>query len=169
MTPRPTTAKRVLALDPYSRGVGFVVLEGPLHLIDWGLKESRQDKQSRGLRHVEQLIEMYHPDVLVLEAIHDPRCRRCPRIRELLHKMSQLAAEKKLKTRSFSRHAVQATFSEVSPVTKYEMMKAIVERLPELTLWRPPVRKPWMSENSRASIFDAAALALTYLYFTMRI
>jgi hypothetical protein len=149
--------------------VGFVVLEGPQHLIDWGLKEARQDKQSRGLRHVEQLIEMYLPDVLVIEAIQDPRCRRCPRVRELLQKMSQLAAEKKLKTRSFSRRAVQATFSEVSPVTKDEVMNALVARLPELTAWRPPLRKPWMSEHSRASIFDAAALALTYFYFMVGI
>ena len=43
-------------------------------------------------------------------------------------------------------------------------MTAIVERLPELTPWRPPFRKPWMSESHRASIFDAAALALTYFY-----
>ena len=164
MNARPTTAKRVFALDPYSRGFGFVVCEGPEHVIDWGLKEARREKDTRCLRHVEQLIETYHPDIFVIEATHDPQCRRCPRVRELLHKMSQLAAEKKLKTRSFSRRAVQATFSEVSPVTKYEMANRIVERLPELTPWRPPFRKPWMSEHSRASIFDAAALALTYFY-----
>ena len=168
MTPRTTTIKRVFALDPYSRGFGFVVFEGPEHLIDWGLKEARREKESRCLQHVAQLIETYHPDVFVIEATHDPQCRRCPRVRALLQAMSQLAAEKKLKTRSFSRRAVQATFSAVSPVTKYEMMNAIVARLPELTPWRPPLRKPWMSENSRASIFDAAALALTYFYRAMR-
>jgi hypothetical protein len=63
---------------------------------------------------------------------------------------------------------VQAAFFDVSTVTKYEIMTAIVEQLPELTLWRPPVRKPRMSENSRASIFDAAALALTYFYRAAR-
>src|SRR2546425_11986702 len=146
MNVRTTTAKRVFALDPYSRGFGFVVFEGPEHLIDWGLKEARREKEIRCLQHAAQLIETYHPDVLVIEAIHDPQCRRCPRVRTLLHAMSQLAAEKKLKTRSFSRRAVQATFSEVSPVTKYEMMNAMVDRLPELTPWRPPFRKPWVSE-----------------------
>src|SRR6266481_2869751 len=155
MNVRTTTAKRVFALDPYSRGFGFVVFEGPEHLIDWGLKEARREKYICSLRQVKQLIEMYHPDVLVMEATRDPQCRRCLRVRALLQAMSQLAAEKKLKTGSFSRRAVQATFSAVSPVTKYEMMNAIVACLPELTPWRPPLRKPWMSENSRASIFDA--------------
>ena len=168
MTPRTTTTQRVLTLDPYSRGFGFVVFEGPEHLIDWGLKEARREKATRCLRQVKQLIEMYHPDVLVIEATRDPQCRRCPRVRTLLQAMSQLAAEKKLKTRSFSRQAVQATFSEVSAVTKHEMVNTIVERLPELTPWRPPFRKPWMSENSRASIFDAVALALTYFYVAVK-
>src|ERR1700739_925163 len=98
MNVRTTTAKRVLALDPYSRGFGFVVCEGPEHLIDWGLKEARREKDTHCLRHVEQLIETYHPDGLVIEATHDPQWRRCPRVRTLLHEMSQLAAEKKLKT-----------------------------------------------------------------------
>ena len=97
-------------------------------------------------------------------ATHDPQCRRCLRVRALLQEMSQFAAEKKLKTRSFSRQAVQATFSDVSAITKDEIMTAIVERLPELTPWRPPFREPWMSESSWASIFDAVALALTYFY-----
>jgi hypothetical protein len=163
-----TPTKRVLALDPHSRGLGFVVLEGPEHLIDWGLKDTRRDKHNRGLHHVERLVETYHPDVLVLEAVQDPRCRRCLRVRTLLQGIGQLAAAKKLKTRSFSRHAMQATFSDVSALTKDEIMTAVIERLPELTAWRPPVRKPWMSEHSRASIFDAAALALTYFYTRTR-
>ena len=164
MNARTTPTQRVFALDPYSRGFGFVVFEGPEHLIDWGLKEARREKDTRCLRHVARLIETYHPDVLVIEATQDPQCRRCLRVRALLHAMSQLAAKKKLKTRSFSRQAVQATFSEVSAVTKYEMVNTIVARLPELLPWRPPFRKPWMSESSRASIFDAAALALTYFF-----
>jgi hypothetical protein len=36
------------------------------------------------------------------------------------------------------------------------------ELLPELTARLPRVRKPWMSEDERMSIFDAAAMALTY-------
>jgi hypothetical protein len=35
------------------------------------------------------------------------------------------SSEKKLKTTSFSRQAVQTTFSEVSAVTKHEMVNAI--------------------------------------------
>lgn len=41
--PRPRTLKRVLAIDPNSRGFGFAVLEGPDRLIDWGVVHVRAD------------------------------------------------------------------------------------------------------------------------------
>jgi hypothetical protein len=36
---------RVLAIDPSTRGFGFAILEGPNQLIDWGVKETRADKE----------------------------------------------------------------------------------------------------------------------------
>jgi Holliday junction resolvasome RuvABC endonuclease subunit len=126
MNLRTQTATRVLALDPYSRGVGFVVLEGPAYLIDWGLKEARRDKHTRSLRDIEQLIKTYAPDALVIETVRDPQCRRCQRVRELLRDISLLAVKKKLPVRSFSRQVVRATFAENAAVTKYHVMNAII-------------------------------------------
>jgi len=40
---------RVLAIDPSTRGFGFAVLEGPDRLIDWGVKETKVDKNRRSL------------------------------------------------------------------------------------------------------------------------
>ncbi|MGY4282682.1 hypothetical protein ACVWXO_001902 [Bradyrhizobium sp. LM2.7] len=36
---------------------------------------------------------------------------------------------------------------------------AIAKRIPALMLYLPPARKPWMSEDARMGVFDAAALA----------
>ena len=41
---------RVLAIDPSTRGFGFAVLEGPERLIDWGVKETKIDKNKRTLK-----------------------------------------------------------------------------------------------------------------------
>jgi hypothetical protein len=75
---------------------------------------------------------------------------------------------KNIKTRSFSRRTVQAVFSTSQDVTKYQIAETIVERFPELTPCQPPLRKPWMSEDSRMSIFDAAAFALTFFHVINR-
>ena len=40
--------KRIITIDPVTRGFGFAVLEGPEDLIDWGVKEARnRDKKTR--------------------------------------------------------------------------------------------------------------------------
>jgi RNase H-fold protein (predicted Holliday junction resolvase) len=150
---------RILALDPYTRGIGFVVIEGQDKLLDWGMKEARADKHARCLRHVEALIKTYQPDVIVVEDVEDPSCRRCQRVRELLRDICALAKARKVTVMMCSWRAVLATFSDDRASTKYELTNVIVKRFPELAPYQPPFRKPWMSEDSRMSIFDAVALA----------
>lgn len=43
---------------------------------------------------------------------------------------------------------------------KHDIAVAIADRFPELAPRLPRVRKPWMSEDYRMSIFDAVGLAL---------
>ena len=155
---------RVLALDPSTRGFGFVVLEGPYNLVEWGIKEVRTDKHTRSLQRIGELIDTYQPDVLVIEDMADKECRRCPRVRELLRSVCQLASEKKIKTRSVSCRKVRLVFFDAQAVNKHEIANVIVRQFPELAPWQPPVRKTWMSEDSRTSIFDAAAFALTFFH-----
>ena len=156
---------RVLAIDPGTRGFGFVVLEGPCSLVDWGTKEVKTDKHTRSLQKIGALIDTYQPDVMVIEDIADKTCRRCPRVRELLRGVSQLAWEKKIKMRKFSCLKVRHAFSEVQAVTKHEVTGVITARFPELAPWQPPLRKAWMSEDERQAVFDAMAFALTFFHF----
>lgn len=52
MNPRSPEPRRVLAIDPTSRGFGFVVFEGPEHLIDWAVVEIRKDKEDKCLQRM---------------------------------------------------------------------------------------------------------------------
>lgn len=114
------------------------------------------------------MFEYYHPDVVVVEDYQARSCRRCPRVRELIQGIAALAQEHRIRTRSFSRRQVRTAFSDSSAVTRYAIAGVIIQRLPALAPWRPPVRKPWMSESHRAVIFDAVALALTFFHFAAR-
>jgi Holliday junction resolvasome RuvABC endonuclease subunit len=162
MNSAPTTQMRVLALDPFARGFGFVVLEGPANLVDWGMKEARRNKGVRSLEQVAELIEYYHPDVIVVEDHRDKGCRRCPRIRKFIHKVIELAASREVSTHSVSGKAVKAVFSHAGAHTKDEIADVITNRFSELAARRPPLRKPWMSEAEQMSIFDALAFALAF-------
>ena len=161
MHPQHLTHHRILAVDPYHRGIGFAVLEGHTNLVDWGLRTTFQSKISSTLRHVDTLIEQYQPTVLVLPDCPSRRSARCKRLQRLLWEMVSLASLKKLEVYRYTRQRVKQTFSE-SGVTKYDIALALAGRFTELTPRLPPVRKPWMSEVDRMNIFDAIALACTY-------
>src|SRR5262249_22613141 len=153
--------RRVLAVDPSTRGFGYAVLEGPERLIDWGVKETKTDKRRRSLKLIDDLIEQYQPSVIVVEDYAAKGSRRCGRVRELIKDISRLAVQRKIKVRNFSRLKVKQAFSDSDTSNKYEIAIAIAKRFPELAPRLPRFRKPWMSEDYRMSIFDAVGFGLT--------
>src|SRR6266481_8785317 len=112
---------RVLAIDPSTRGFGFAVLEGPNRLIDWGVKETKKNKNARSLKLIENLIDRYLPSVIVVEDYAGKGSRRCRRIQGLINDISKLAAKRKIKVRSFSRIKVKQTFSASGASNKQDI------------------------------------------------
>lgn len=163
----PTFRKpiRVLGIDPYSRGFGFAVLEGPDSLIDWGIKEIREEtKNTRCLADVEALIDRYRPDVIAVEDYTARGSRRCERVRELIFEVLKLATRRKIKIKTVSRARVQRAFFETGARTKHQIATAITKRFPELGPYLPPERKCYMSEDPRMSVFDAVGWGMACLH-----
>jgi hypothetical protein len=154
----------VLAIAPTSRGFGYVVTDGPLGLIDWGVKEVRGDKNRKSLERVKQLMGWFHPELVILEDCAAKGSRRAPRIRRLVQQIARLAGRRGLRTVRYSRAELRALFEPIGAVTKQEIAMAVVGQLPELEPWLPPRRRIWMSEDPRQSIFDAVALTFVYFY-----
>ncbi len=155
--------KRVLAIDPIRKGFGFAVLDGPSYLIDWGLKGTRRREEPRQrwcLRQIAALIDFYQPDRLVVEDCGDARFKRGERNRRFIERISELADERGVPVRRVSRVGLHRAFASAGGRTKYKIALAIAGRFPELAWRLPPIRKPWMSEDTRMGIFDAMALAL---------
>ena len=149
---------RVLAIDPFSRGVGFAVLEGP-ELIDWGLKSTRRAQNRETERLIESLLARFQPDILALEDWNAPGSRRCPRIERLLRRVAAKEGSR-VRVRLASRQLVRTIGPLPRTNTKYGRALFLAERFSELRAFLPPFRKPWMPEDSRMAIFDALAFAL---------
>ena len=152
---------RVLTIDPSTRGFGFAVLEGSNRLIDWGVKETKKNKNAKSLKLMEGLVDRYQPSVIVVEDYAGKGSRRCRRVCKLIDDILELAGKSKIKVRSFSRAKVKQAFSESGASNKQQIAITIVTRFPELAPRLPRVRKPWMSEDYRMSIFDAVSFGLT--------
>lgn len=162
MNPLAIEEQRVLAIDPMSKGFGFAVFEGPARLIDWGTKQARGARNHPYVKQAGELIERYHPDVLVVEDTEARGSRRWKRVRQLIPKFRTLAVTRRVRFRRISRRKVQKHFAAAGATTKHQIAVAIAKQFPELDPRLPPPRKRWMSEDESMAIFDAASLALTF-------
>lgn len=151
--------KRVLAVDPTHRGFGYVVLEGPDRLVDWGLCQLRGGQGSDAVHRVRDLIRRFVPDVLVIEDASHCDCRRSQRVRRLLHDVAIAAATLEIRTHLVPATVVRARFASLGAKNKDAVARILAVQFPELALSLPPRRKPWKSEDERMAIFDAAAFA----------
>ena len=156
---RKENAKRVLAVDPFSRGVGFAVLEGPECLIDWGLRTTGRADNAKAVRVIDKLIDRFRPDVLALEDWDATGSRRCGRVQTLLDRIAAAEGSRVL-VRLIARRDIHAIGPLPQTGTKRGRACFLAERFPELQPFLPPVRKPWMPEDDRMAIFDAAGFAV---------
>jgi hypothetical protein len=153
----------VLSLSPNSRGFGFVLFESALAPYDWGVQEIRgETKNARVLAFVGHMIDRYQPLVLVVEDWADGTCRRSARIMSLYASLAELARERSVRLVRISKEQMHRYFATVVPTTKYEIALAIARLIPAFSFQIPPMRRIWMSEDTRQGLYDAAALGLTH-------
>jgi hypothetical protein len=154
---------RILAIAPLSRGLGYAVIEGPDKLVACGNKAILRDKNAGSLIWVENFIQFYQPNVLVLPNVNAEDTRRAPRIKTLHRKIIALANKHQLKVRLISVTQVRAQLLGDTKGTKQAVAEALAAKFPvELGTRLPPKRRPWMSEDPRMDIFDAVALAVVF-------
>ena len=67
------------------------------------------------------------------------------------------ARVKRIPLQRFTRAQV---FRYFNVTAKWELARTVAHAVPQLAPRLPPKRKPWMSEDARQSLFDAAALGL---------
>jgi len=152
--------KLALAVDPTTKGFAFVVLEDG-SLVDWGVRHAGVSKNSGSVRKLRVLLKRYTPDMLVVEDVNHRSSRRWRRVRQLVAWFSREARHQHIALRRVAHQQVRKHFAAYSPhVTKYGVALALAERFPELRERLPRVRKMWMTEDERMSIFDALAMAL---------
>ncbi len=152
----------ILGVHPTARGFGWTLFESPLSPVDWGNASAKSGRNARLLARFERLLKRYEPTVLVLETFDELGAERATRIQDLCRNMRHLAACKGMETPVYSRAVIRTVFAGVGAKTRFEIAQAIATRVDALSHRLPPYRKPWMPEDPRQSLFDAAALTLTY-------
>src|SRR6202165_5724930 len=155
----------IFAIHLQTRVFAYVLFDGSRIPIDWGVYDARgADKNARCLIRINSLLELHTPDVLVLQDMSKHGTRRARRIRELNRRAAELADQRGVRVKTYSRTQVIEYFAELGAVTKHKIAEAIAKHIPARDLYVPPARKPWMSDNARMGIFDAATLAWIFFH-----
>jgi hypothetical protein len=147
----------VLAFYPHARGFAYVVFEGPLSPVDWGMSDVRtQGKPAKCLRRMSVLLDQYRPDVVVIRQASEGA------LATLSRAAAALVESRRIVTAAVSRDQVRKAFAHLGSPTRYAIVKAIAQQVPVLAPYVPAVRKIWYGEDRRMGLFDAAAMALTF-------
>lgn len=165
MSNESTKVRRILAVFPTTFGFGFVVFEGPLRLVDWGVKRIASKDHNENLTKIEACVEWFEPDTLVVENIAGGGSSKSKRIARLIRTVARRARKQRIHVEAFSRDRIRQAFSAVGATTKHEIATVVAKDYEPLAPLLPTKRRIWMTENPRMGVFDAAALALTYFHF----
>lgn len=160
-----TLHRHALVLSIYlnTRGFAFIVFEGPLAPFDWGIREMRgPGKYKLCLTRIMQLFERYALNVLVIQDTSKHGTERAPWISNLNAAIAAFAKHRDVPVFAYSREQVRVVFEPYECPNKQRLAELIAKHIPTFEQYVPPPRKPWMSEDRRIGLFDAAALALTF-------
>ena len=155
--------ERVLSLHLTSRGFAFCLFDAPGSLHDWGIKHvGLRNRQEDTLAIARHLMQRFTPGVVVIEDTAAAGARRSSRVCAFYHEIETLAEEQGIDTYIYPWEAVFQAFAGRQPKSRHDIAIYVAQLLPMIKRRLPPKRRCWLPQDPRQSLFDAAALGLTY-------
>lgn len=155
----------VLGVYPTSRGMGWVVFDGPFGLLDWRTVEAKKDKNAKCLKMLKALLTKFEPETVVLEAFGRGTATRSLRIINLCKAAVAIAADHGAEVAVYTKREVQACFDAAGAKTRHEIAEAVARNVPTLRARLPRKRRAYDTEPSCMALFNAAAVVLTHYRF----
>lgn len=156
--------KIVYAIYPNANGFGFVFMNGPRNLLDFGIVRINPICNFKLLEKIQDSISYFKPTVVILLDPDGKSSRTGKRTRKLLEKISAFAQSENLEVAHISRDQIRDVFENFGVITKFEIAQWLLTEFKELDTRRPKKRRLWTSEDRNQTLFDSLSLALTWYY-----
>ena len=153
--------KRILAIDVRPRRFGYVVFESPVRLVDLG--SGKYDADAAEMARIAWLFRLLQPSTVVLREISVGSQRDRAATRKHTKAIQAEADRFSITTKFISDKTIRTVFQGNERHNKHDVASLVAAHFPELKWKLPTKRKPWETEHWRMSVFDAAALGLTYI------
>lgn len=156
----------ILGLYPNTYGLGYVCVELPNNLLDYGIMKVRPTSNEEILKRSKKLMESLSPNIVVLRDSNALTVKE-ERIKEVVNEITEQAIEQGIIVHQYSRQQMKFVGEQFEVSNKYEMAEwlakhfsDLADRIPRFTNWCEP-------EDRNMGIFDALTLVICYAYYTM--
>ena len=156
--------KTIYSIAPNANGFGFVVMEGPRDLLDFGTIRIRPVRNSKIIIRIRKDIEFYCPDVIVVLFLSKKGNCANNRNGMLVELIRDFSSTKDIMYYQYTRDDIACVFDEFKKRTKNEIADFLLTEFSILRTYKPRKRKLWTSEDRNMAIFDALALAIVYFF-----
>jgi hypothetical protein len=153
--------ERVLALEVRPKKYGFVVLEGPDVLLDWGIRSYRNEQIVRSGRF-DSLLQSYAPHCVVIRLRRHHSQKAAEAVRNAITEISDDMGRHSIKTRFISWTTIRRIFERRGCKNKHQIHSLLAEWFDEISWKLPARRRPWQSERPNTLLFDALATGVAF-------
>jgi hypothetical protein len=157
---------QILALEVRPRFTGFVVLQPPSRLLDFGMRKhsaSQDELPCVVAKKMSALLDMHQPSLIVVRKRKVLAEEAGDKVSAVLRVVRREARKRSIQVHDISANCVRQFFVSQQCTSKNQRATLIARHLPELSWKLPPARKRWKSEDRRMAVFDAAATALVFM------
>lgn len=154
---------RILAVALRSQRLGFVVVEGSIELIHWGMiyYEGNQDARiATARKRIQALFVRFVPSCVAIERSKADKAPSPGNLQSLYLTIRREASRRSIPVSMFTRIKVRSAFRDFSVKSKDDIAALLARMFPELQPKLPPKRKLWKREHFSMPMFDAVALAV---------
>jgi Holliday junction resolvasome RuvABC endonuclease subunit len=155
----------VFAVQPTTRGFAWVLFESATLPVAWSMVHASTGRNTHLVSRLARLLDRYEPAAFVIEAFEGRGTQRSPRIQQLCQSMVHEAESRGITKTIFEYDEVEMAFSRFGATSRSDVARVIAEHIEAFAHRLPRMRKLGHSEDARRSLFDAAALALTYFAY----
>jgi len=158
----------VLAIFPTSRGFGWVLFEGPMAPVNWGIASVKRNRSAWCMTRFGKLIDLYRPKAILLEVNDSPEDVPRNRVATLAQDMRGFGVNRDIDVHVYSRAEIATSLLSNEHASRADVVEVVAELLPILRDRLPPPKRPWQSVDGRRCLFDAAALGIAHYRITRR-
>jgi Holliday junction resolvasome RuvABC endonuclease subunit len=160
---RNSLDSRILAIALRSQRLGFVVAEGSIELIHWGMiyyEGNEEASIAAAMKRAQALFVRFAPSCVAIERSHADKASSPENLQSLYRCIRREASRRSIPVSMFTRIKVRKAFADFGVRSKDEIAALLARMFPELQPKLPPRRKLWQREHFSMPLFDAVALAV---------